>query len=1156
MRLRELHLQAFGLFTDRRLELPEGLVVVSGPNEAGKSTALRALKALLFGFEERSPDAFLHGYDNLRVGGTLALADGRELGFVRKKGHKNTLLDPGTSKPLGDTAIEPFLGTVTASLFSTLFGIDHAAMVSGGQEILEHQGEVGQALFSAAAGTQSLRPLLKELRAEADALFKATGKQHQINVAASQYAATRKRIKDASLAASEWETHRQALEEANRDLVVVQAELGKLRQRHAALLRLKRVRPAVARRRELVAEIADMGRVALLGADFAERHRAARVTLAEATKALDLDRTAAQRQSEELRGLGLREDVLAESEAVSDIFQRLGSYRKALADRPVIEGRVQQARRQAIDLLKGLRPDLDIDAVPSLRPAIMASKLPVQDLLQRSQAVEAAMRNARKGLDNLKGQIAALEADLAGQSEAPDVGPLARAVVDARRAGELDGQMADALATEHDRLAQCQSGLAALGLWQGSLDQAPSLPVPSAETVDRFERRFAELEARTRDLAGQRRAIEDQLSENSRLREELRLGGAVPTEADLEAARDRRQQVWTLVRRAWQEGADVLDQARAIDPGRDLPDAYEALVSQADGVADRLRREADRVAGQARALAAHGQISELLAGVRGEQSTHAASEQALASEWRGAWQPAGIQPLPPREMRGWLGRFGALRDGVAGLGAASRRVAELRGAIARHHAEISARLRALGQTPAATGERLEPLLDQADAVLRAVEDSAAKRRDLGRLRGQRSKAEESSAGAQADLDQWRQEWAQATHCLALAGEARPGTVMGLLEEYARLFEQLDAADNAADRLAHIDRDNRDYEQQVRIFAERVAPELWAGDAAACVAGLDTLASHARKAQGRRETLEKELRAVEQRIAESEADRRHAEAELASLCGEAEVDDAAHLPAAEARAARHEALRKELGNLERQLVEQGDGFSLEELVQQAEAACADDLPGQTEAVTQQIQEIEDRRDALQKQRNVADHELAGMTGTETAAAAAAEGQAILARLRSQVATYLRVRAASALLAREMERYRAANQDPVLLRAGELFAAFTLRSFDTVRSEVGDDDHPRLLGVRPSGKLVSVDGMSSGTRDQLYLALRLATLERYLERAEPMPLVVDDILINFDEERARATLGVLADLARRMQVLLFTHHERVRELATGLATAVAL
>jgi uncharacterized protein YhaN len=190
--------------------------------------------------------------------------------------------------------------------------------------------------------------------------------------------------------------------------------------------------------------------------------------------------------------------------------------------------------------------------------------------------------------------------------------------------------------------------------------------------------------------------------------------------------------------------------------------------------------------------------------------------------------------------------------------------------------------------------------------------------------------------------------------------------------------------------------------------------------------------------------------------------------------------------------------------------------------------------------------------LLQAKGAEENELRRMTGGSAAAEAAEKVQEALASLRGHVEHYLRVRVAATLLRKEVERYREANQDPLLLRAGELFKALTLGSFHRVRTEVGPDDEPRLVGVRADGKVVSVDGMSGGSLDQLYLVLRLAALERFMENAEPMPFVVDDILINFDDERARATMDVLLEFSRRTQVLLFTHHSRVREMAEALSS----
>lgn len=79
------------------------------------------------------------------------------------------------------------------------------------------------------------------------------------------------------------------------------------------------------------------------------------------------------------------------------------------------------------------------------------------------------------------------------------------------------------------------------------------------------------------------------------------------------------------------------------------------------------------------------------------------------------------------------------------------------------------------------------------------------------------------------------------------------------------------------------------------------------------------------------------------------------------------------------------------------------------------------------------------------------------------------------------------------------------------------------------------------------MILVNEMSDGSADQLYLALRLASIEQYIEGHEPLPFIVDDILIRFDDKRSAATLKVLAELADKTQVIFFTHHLHLLELA---------
>jgi uncharacterized protein YhaN len=76
------------------------------------------------------------------------------------------------------------------------------------------------------------------------------------------------------------------------------------------------------------------------------------------------------------------------------------------------------------------------------------------------------------------------------------------------------------------------------------------------------------------------------------------------------------------------------------------------------------------------------------------------------------------------------------------------------------------------------------------------------------------------------------------------------------------------------------------------------------------------------------------------------------------------------------------------------------------------------------------------------------------------------------------------------------------------------------------------------------------MSDGSQDQLYLALRLASPEKFSVDGEPLPLLVlvDDALVNFDNARARAALKVLGNLGTNTQVIFFTHHQHMVHLAT--------
>ena len=147
MKINRLDLKAYGHFTDHAIDFHSdtpGLHIIYGPNEAGKSTALRALQGLLYGIPPRTADNFLHDYKKLMIGGHLENADGKELIFWRRKRNAGDLLDDGHNI-IEHAVLADFLHGIEEPVFTALFGIDHETLVSGGRDILEQKGDIGQA---------------------------------------------------------------------------------------------------------------------------------------------------------------------------------------------------------------------------------------------------------------------------------------------------------------------------------------------------------------------------------------------------------------------------------------------------------------------------------------------------------------------------------------------------------------------------------------------------------------------------------------------------------------------------------------------------------------------------------------------------------------------------------------------------------------------------------------------------------------------------------------------------------------------------------------------------------------------------------------------------------------------------------------------------
>lgn len=1157
MKLDELHLIAFGPFTDLKLDLSggrQGLHVIYGPNEAGKSSTLRALIDLLYEIPRTTADAFLHPYSRLRIGAVIRPADGEPLQVVRRKGSKGTLLSAETDEPIDEAELTALLQGVDREFFTSFFGIDQPTLVRGGEQILAQGGDLGQALFSAALPTGDLRATLAELDTEAGELYKRNASKPTINRAISEHKAARRELKEASLAGNVWLSHHRALSEANEELERLGQELTELMALRNRLVRLSRVLPLLSARSELLIRREALRRQTLLPAGFAAERREAQQTRRDALEACRRTEAKLARLRAEARALDVPERLLTEADSIEAFYQRLGSHLQARHDRPGLLDRAEQRRRDAAAGARTIAPELDLEAIEAMRPVI-ARQRSIQTLANQYQAIENAQVTAREALERADDQrrvTAEAVEELSADAREADVAGLRRVLAWVRRAGDLDQAIEQARHEASRSRETAEVNLRQLGLRDRPLDALESTAVPARESIERFEEREVELRERRRETDKSIEQVGRSLRTLERRLEELRgASGEIPSEEALLAARAARDRTWSTL-------CDQLEASPApaeAAPTAELCQRLDAGLREADELADRLRREADRVQKHA-ALTA--QREELLQErVVLEETARSQAEESAGHEtsWRKLWAASEVEPMSPREMSSWLTRFDALRDRLGAVRKAEGRVTELREQRDERRQKLAVELEKLGEAVWAGGEQLGPVVTAAEELVARLERDAARREELARrlsqLEVERRRAEDELRRSELERERWRGQWGEVIVELGLDANAAPAEVEDVLATLTGVFTELDQAIELERRVAGIDRDAELFAAEVRGFAVELDPDLGEVDPERAILELHQRLKTARQASTAAAKLRGQINDRQEELTAAEAQIETARERLSDLMALAGVTEEEQLPEAERRSDQRRTAEQDLKRIEDQLLREGEGATIEALLDEAAEIDPDELPGRIQQLEHEVDQRQHRRDQLIEQKGRQEAELARMDGNARAAEVADRTQEIIATLRGEVERYLRLRLASTILRDQIERFRSENQSALLQRGGELLSRLTLGALTDLQTEYDDDDEPLLVGVRTDGTTLGVTAMSAGTRDQLYLALRLATLERYLtQTAEPLPFVVDDILINFDDDRSSATLEVLAELSELTQVVLFTHHRRVQDIAEAL------
>ena len=1136
MRIASLALSPYGHLTHARVDLPAaaggpGLHVLSGRNGAGKSTSLRALDGALFGIPRRTRDAHTHPGPALMIALSLERADGQILRVERRKRDGQSLFAPDGA-PVDEAVLRDALGGLPPEEFRAMFLLDCAKLEEGSADLLEGRGLLGEALFGAALGFGRVHKVLAELDAEADALW-VKGGARTLNRHLKVLGDARKDKRHGRLDPDQWARLRRELEETEEQLVTVQEALVELGRRIGRTARHERCLAPLAGRRGLLERLDELPRPPKLPVSFPADVRTARADLDEADRIIAHTRDELERVDGELKANPDPGPIVDREDAVNALYQRAGESAKASKDLPRREAELAARRYDVQRLVARAHRAEHAPGIAALR-VCDADRARLDELATQHAALGQARQDAANAVTCLTRRAATHNASgpaMPALSEASQAA-LGEAIEAARDDGDLDTAARNARHAASGHREAAEHACATLPGWGGDVDRLERLQVPSAATLQRFTQGHAELDRaaeRLRDRAADLEARAVSLQHDDDV---LAAGPNAPTRAQVTAARRQRDHALDalIAEPAHHDrGAAVHDGVRTADGLAD------ARADHAGAAAARERLERDRVALRA--------AREQLTAAR---NAHAASTGEFATRWAAAWPGLLEGPRAPEEMREWLASRSEILAAARAARADDAEAAGMEQVIEQHRSALSDVLGGLTdpvQEPGSLSTTLR-LARAAFAAATAARNAGEQHEhERARLADELAVARDRVEATETGLTEWRTAWRPITEALALPLDATPAQARAQL---AVIDALLAASDNEAAldrRVEALRKDEENFEVDARALALELAPDLADAEPLAVADALHARAAKARGARAARMQLEPRWRELAQQAAaatrahEGANERLQALAERAGVTADAledlctVIDDRVELV-------------DDLDRISAE-IEAAGAAGVAQLAEELVDATPEGLAALRAADEGEAQDLEERRSGLERAAGALREKL-DSGGSDDAALAAEREAHARAAVVDGLEHYAELRFAAAALRAAIERHRRQHQGPLLTRASELFARLSGGKM-TGLTVVTTERQPYIMGVLPDSREVSVQGLSAGQRHQLFLALRLASLERHFNHSEPMPLVLDDLLVQLDDVSARAALEILAELARETQILFFTHHDHLVMMA---------
>lgn len=1150
MKLQEVTLDNFGAYAHRRLELDAASVVlIYGENESGKTTALNGIRQTLYGFETRTP--YLTGQP-MSGAAKLLSADGREVEFSRRKGREDSITAAVNGSPVSPDTLRHLLCNLSLEDYRALFGFSLDELRRG-EEALRSAPLTHALAGGGIDGIMRLESLYGSLTDTAEQLYSPRASKRPINLLLRHIQDTREELRQCQLTPS-------AVENLREQMSKHQAEADQLREKQSVALkrraqaeRFLKAQPLCRRLSELEQQLeridvpSDVDAKALANWSELNRQRS------EFEKSATESATRIAALSSELDQLGDHTRFAGHENAIQLIGSEAGIIEEKQGQLADLENRLnkaQAARRKHLQSLKLTSSTAELEAV-----AIPESESRrMRELAKQHASVEQKLLQLQTRLEALSERGAAEQTSqpTLDEHDLLEIEPAVEALLVRQRAlGQLADQVkqleeSNQLRELERRVLRGLESQSAFGSSASALDTLKRCVLPTDEELAEIDDALDQVQ---QEQHSRRRGLEKASKNKSELLAKI-ARTIRPHDNQLLAQWNELRNSRDEITRQWLD--ELTQPLIASSISTTLQHSrltqLEQLAGSLDTLHEQLLRCSESFAEQALLKESLQTCEEDIAADEEHVKVLEARVDRVTAEAKEHFNGLALREMSVKQLRRWSADATQWQSMAMHL-QEKRQQLYVQQSLLNDSRDGLADLWPTSLPATCPPEWFaERLADWKNEIKQSKEREAD-------LKQQEAECERLAAEIKALAQQKSAILEEYTNWL----QTLPISADHPLDDVQLLLDGITGLQNSEQECQHCQRSIDAIEKQQAEFERAVVdveasldvqlPKLSATRKAQLfLEQLQASQQHQQKSTRLTATLEQMQKQHDETVVKKSA----AEKRIVALCEMLGDSDPGSVNQSMQRLELSDQLKSQIDRLRESIAALSPTSDVGAFAAEAQACDAGELEREIHQLQQTIEGCDEQREVANRAIGALEEKFEQLSDNNAAAETRQKLQALKAELSEQATSWIQYTTAKHILKQSIELYADENEPALLRLAREYLTQLTGGRYVGVNHIRGKNDSFTVTSA--AGGAVTPDRLSSGTREQLYLALRMAYITHHCAQNEPLPVLMDDCFVNFDDKRLRHAIQAIGNWGESLQTVIFSCHFRtLKSVQENIPTA---